>query len=1015
MRSSFLVSCLISPSTISPFHPGQTRQPSSVLDWMFIGGDAAWANQLAKRIKTGLHENHKRPLDEAGSELLAFFEFVFALHYHDMSPTVMTDPRQEHNFGPKRLLTLTRFEEFLKALSSGAPQNEDGWVPPHDKLKVFRKSLANLGEQLQEVAFCKGASVVSLDDDKLRHHSKESKDLDVKVGFVRGGKKSPTMVAAVSKHTDVLLSGHLVHGEETTHTVAKKVLALSVGADDFSGADLRGVSVSADRGLFTSELAQALSVKGAHVSGTVMPRKSAQNNPFKVIPAAGTSAAGDGAETYLYEIYDGMHSRSASWAIGADDDEDNNGQSTVNLLAYRQDNGKIIYLATTDPELAANKFVLTTSSRSREHLLLTYHDDVQPDEPEGGGEAKQQPAARRRLNPEPQLSAVKDYFDQNGLLELTEGQGDAIWFLLRRFRFTSYVVGTILRVIYHSYPDFSRPSFLNGAAERVRRFLEYDEHEPFIELPDNLAGATLATIKQLCRARGITGYSKVAKSGPGKAILENILAELREWEAPVDLDHHIKVAFFKAWFLVSTGSSKAMKLGLLNEPNVLRGLRSFMIINPSFTDSVQDEWTIKLQLVQQCGIVVRVEEMHMGTSADGIIVLDIQCSSMEIADGEYILPVEIKTRSGESELKFAHSCPPFSVLRLDLDGLSPDNQAALFREYIPSHDNRVQLLHHALVYKAGMVLFVEASKDSIIRTVLIVFSNEVLVAYADVLNALTDKHLDWIYSPGAALPRFERSELGNVGELHTLQQNLDLWNAAQQIIFDNDNKPFGYIITIVPAVVEYWNATKGGVDNGLSRYLANVHASPYRVIHFEAVLWDRVIMIGLLNAYALSKWDRLSDVQITSCNSFAQLKKISQRDFTFKLFLSEAMKHFRSKSEAARNPTGGVIQALVDTSVMTRGQKIDYYNTPAGRARRGGGPTESHRLIKVPGQHKCMVCMEHSNVHFSCQSCSGMYFCSSLIDNHPKHPDSCAAGSGFFTSCRDVFHDSRFTLSTSDA
>lgn len=770
-------------------------------------------------------------------------------------------------------------------------------------------------------------------------------------------------------------------------------------------------SVVADRGLFTSELAKELSVKAARVSGTVMPRKSAQSNPFKVIPAAGTSAQVGAAGTFLYEIHDGLSSRSACWAIGTDDRD--NGGSTVSLLAYRQDNGKIIYLATTDPALAANKFVLTSSSRSRENVLLTYPDEEEPDEQKGeADDAHQQPAARRRLNPDPRLTrAVTDYFDQNDLLELTEGQGDAIWFLLRRIRFTSFVVATILRIVYHTYPDFSSPSFLNGAAERVRCFLEYDTHEPFIELPDNLNSATLATIKLLCRARGITGYSKIAKSGAGKVILDDILIQLSDWVAPDDLDHHIKVAFFKAWFLVGTGSSKAMKLGLLNEPNVLRGLHSFMVSYSSFTDSAGDDWTIKLRLVRHCGLVARENETHMGTSADGIIVLDIQCSSMEIADREYILPVEIKTRSGESELSFARHYPPFSVLRLDLDGLSPVDQATLFKNCVPSHDNRVQLLQHALVYKAGMVLFIEASKDSIIRVVLIVFPKEVLRAYAVVLNHLADKHLGWIYSPQqAATPRFLKSELGNVGELHTLQQSLDLWNAAQSMFFDNDKKPFGYIITIVPAVVEYWNSTKGGVDNGVSRYLANVHASPYRVIPFEAVLWDRIIMIGLLNAFALSKWDRLSVTQINSCNSFAQLKQISQRDFTFKLFLSEAMKHFRSKSEAARNPTGGVIQqALVDTSVMTRGQKMAYYNTPAGRARRDSA-AGSHRLIKVPGQHKCMVCLEHHTIHWTCQLCSGMFFCTALIENHPKHPDSGAAGGAFYSTCSDVFHDPRFTL-----
>jgi hypothetical protein len=975
---------------------------------MFINKESVWATHLTKRIKLGLNENHKPPLDEAGSELHSFLEFVVAVHYYDMSPTVMTDPEQAHNFGPERLLTLQRFEEVLKAFSSGAPQNQAGWFPAEERLKLFRKSLTTLGEQLQEVAYCEGATVVSLDDDKLRHLSKDTKNLDVKLTYVRGGKKSPTMICAISKHTDIFLSGHLVQGEEKNIDVAKKVLALSVGAEDFSNATLRGVSVSADRGIFNADFAKALSVKGAKVSGTVMPRKSAQNNPFKVIPVGGTSApVTPHTRTYLYEIHDGQLSRSACWAIGKGAD-DNNGPAIVNLLCYRQDNGKLVYLATTDSALAANKFVLTSSSRSREHVVLTYHDN---DDDQDGGDAggdERRNEGRRRPNPEPNLKIVQDFFEENDLLELTEGQGDAIWFLLRRFRFTSYVVGTVLRVIYHSYADFSDETFMGGAPQRVRSLLDYDTYEPFIELPEDLVSATLVTIKQLCRARGITGFSKIAKTGPGKLVLDAILEELRAWEAPNDLDHHIKVAFFKAWFLSGTGSSKAMKLGLLNEPNVLRGLQSFMVSHSNFTDLRGDLWTISLKFLRQCGLVVQKEEMHMGTSADGIIILQIQSAAINWVDREYILPVEIKTRSGQSELDFAHRQPPFSVVRLDSEELSHGDQATLFKECIPSHDNRVQLLHHAAVYSTNTVLFIEASKDSIIRTVVIVFPNDLMEAYAKVLNHLASKHLDWIYSPNAVLPQFLSSELGNVGEVHTLQQNLDLWNASHDLFFENERSPFGNITTIVPAVVAYWNATKGGVDSGLSRYLANVHSSPYRVIPFESVLWDRLMMIGFLNAFAISKWDRLSTAQISSSTSFAQLKQISQRDFTFKLFLSNAMKHFRSLSKTARNPTGA-IQGQVDTSNLSRKQRIEYYNTEEGRAKRSDA-TSSHGSTKQT-QHKCMVCEQH-NVHWSCECCKDMYFCVESILDHPLHPDRTAARNNLFWTCRDIFHNSRFILPT---
>ena len=227
------------------FSTGPNCTQGKIIDWVFHDKSSIWTSFLHKRMKQGLLDNHKLPLDDAGSEMPAFFELAIKVHYHDVSPTVLTDIHQMHNFGKPPLLTFTRFEEMVKALSSGAPQNEHGWVPPPEKLKLWRKSLLNLGQQLQEVAYCKGSTIVSVDDDKLRHHSKEAKDLDVKMGFVRGGKKSPTMICVVSKLTDIFLAGHLVQGEEKNIDVAKLVLAFSVGADSFAEADLRRLSVSA--------------------------------------------------------------------------------------------------------------------------------------------------------------------------------------------------------------------------------------------------------------------------------------------------------------------------------------------------------------------------------------------------------------------------------------------------------------------------------------------------------------------------------------------------------------------------------------------------------------------------------------------------------------------------------------------------------------------------------------------------------------------------------------------------
>ena len=104
------------------------------------------------------------------------------------------------------------------------------------------------------------------------------------------------------------------------------------------------------------------------------------------------------------------------------------------------------------------------------------------------------------------------------------------------------------------------------------------------------------------------------------------------------------------------------------------------------------------------------------------------------------------------------------------------------------------------------------------------------------------------------------------------------------------------------------------------------------------------------------------------------------------------------------------VHEQVDTTNMIRLERIKYFNTPAGRERRGGA-AGNHRLIKFKGQHKCMVCLEHSNVRWSYQSCTGIYFCSAFILHHPNHPDSgAAAGGDLYSTCSDVFHDSRFTL-----
>jgi len=109
---------------------------------------------------------------------------------------------------------------------------------------------------------------------------------------------------------------------------------------------------------------------------------------------------------------------------------------------------------------------------------------------------------------------------------------------------------------------------------------------------------------------------------------------------------------------------------------------------------------------------------------------------------------------------------------------------------------------------------------------------------------------------------------------------------------------FYFISKIIPAIIAYWNFTKGGVNAGLSRYLARVHSSPFKVISLENVLWDRLINTALLSGFSLYKYDTLKKDFFDSHATFQQLKVKSQEHMnTFNHFLSDAIQWARIRSQ----------------------------------------------------------------------------------------------------------------------
>lgn len=159
------------------------------------------------------------------------------------------------------------------------------------------------------------------------------------------------------------------------------------------------------------------------------------------------------------------------------------------------------------------------------------------------------------------------------------------------------------------------------------------------------------------------------------------------------------------------------------------------------------------------------------------------------------------------------------------------------------------------------------------------------------LADLTNEHLGWIYgTPPAPIPAFSREQLNRVVDMHTLEQQLDVWKATVAYVQQHGALPA--IERIIPALVSLWNASNGGCDVS-SAYLKLLNNPSIKHMEIENILWDVTVRLGLLQAYHVWRWFAAGLKRINEATSFAQLTRICVRnEKTCKGFLSLAMKFF---------------------------------------------------------------------------------------------------------------------------
>jgi len=493
------------------------------------------------------------------------------------------------------------------------------------------------------------------------------------------------------------------------------------GSTDFTSLGsqaMRNLSLSIDRGMHNTVLANKIASKGGVISGTVKKSRNA-NRPFIEYPSMEASEKSKLSGKFPNAMFHISESgaRAAYWVQERYPSDKN--RATF-FLAFRNGHNKIVYLSTMDPSLGPEHWVLERADTNPNPFHVVYnHEDAAPEE------SKIESSTLQESKEEPDMDIFK-ILNGRSILRMTSGQNDHLWFLLRMFRITSHVAYNMIKNLY-LLESISHHRDIISDLNTLRNILHFRGHPPLVEC--ELRNLTIAELVQVCRNRAIAGYS--AYQHKGKEELINYILEISSKQASLS---ELNKAFLSAWFLQPHKSTKAMSTGSANEGKVIAGLHDFLLEN---TDM------LVVKEVVRVGLLIDRNRQHMGTSADGLLRAEVRHQSLESAASNQfnqLLAVEVKTRSSTTTLNLADALAgehgKFVICAAE--------NHELFATLIPQGFERGQILHHIVTLGIEAGIYAEASTAGIIRCVMVVVSPAIRDAYRRVLDHINSHYFSWI-------------------------------------------------------------------------------------------------------------------------------------------------------------------------------------------------------------------------------------------------------------------------------
>lgn len=424
------------------------------------------------------------------------------------------------------------------------------------------------------------------------------------------------------------------------------------------------------------------------------------------------------------------------------------------------------------------------------------------------------------------------------------------------------------------------------------------------------------------------------------------------------------------WFMAPFEKSH-LRIGLENEARIIKWLSGHLLANK-----------IELVRVVTYGLIGLKSEEYAATSIDSLLVVR-EINDLPNSYGPLqLLIAEFKTRSSRDEINKLNTVV-YHNGQTNFWKINVFEDMKMFRTIVPEKKYRSQILHHIAATGLNKVLYVEATQEKIVYSTLLSADANLMDNFrATILRPIQERFIQPIFD----FLKKQSSRNNDNSEFflkfniepkfaidgHTYRQAFFL----REKIISQAKMPEGPYLparAIIPAVVDYWNNQKGGVDV-VTRLVDNINPMHAKLNMFGRV-YLRTFCTMVMNSHLATRlWNVQNDIFPFKINqkfeSYTQFKDRLNSRSTLNDFLDEAITNFDEwmKIREISTPIDSNNSQAIEVESIVQVNNSDpgtgsYYT----RNLWNKGEMSSYRKHIRQSNHKsnsedsgrCIVCCEH--------------------------------------------------------